>query len=115
MSRVLPDQLARGSGRGGLEAGHDLTAEGKACHSLSLAFPASAALIPVGNGKVEPTELPGTSGTLEYAASFIYLCRNPGSAGGSRAGELLAGGPGAQPPSFGSVSQEKQDPSQDTS
>lgn len=29
VSRVLPDQLARGSGRGGLEAGHDLMAEVK--------------------------------------------------------------------------------------
>lgn len=37
MSRVLPDQLARGSGRGGLETGHDLTAEGKGCHRLNLA------------------------------------------------------------------------------
>lgn len=40
VSRVLADQLAGGSGRGGLEAGHDLTAEARASQTETRRVPA---------------------------------------------------------------------------
>lgn len=76
VSRVLPEQLARGSGRGGLEAGHDLPAEGKPCHRLSL-----AASHTVSRCRRQSESV--CEGTLVLQEGKRV----------SRAGELLVGGP----------------------